>query len=54
MVNEHRRDKDRIIEGEDLTKASVSMVGVLEKVKWIKAIRKVGDVEISDPVDDPM
>jgi hypothetical protein len=32
----------------------VSRVDALEKVKWIRAIRKVGDVEISDPVDDPM
>jgi hypothetical protein len=32
----------------------VNRVDALEKVKWIRAIRKVEDVEISDPVDDPM
>jgi hypothetical protein len=32
----------------------VSRVDALEKVKWIRAIKKVGDVEISDPVDGPM
>jgi hypothetical protein len=32
----------------------VSRVDALEKVKLIRAIEKVGDVEISDPVDDPM
>jgi hypothetical protein len=32
----------------------VSRVDALEKVKWIRAIKKVGNVEISDPVDDPV
>jgi hypothetical protein len=30
----------------------VSKVDALEKVKWIMAIRKVGDVDISDLADD--
>ena len=29
-------------------------VDALEKVKWIRSIRKIGGVEISDPVGDPM
>ena len=29
----------------------MSRVDALEKVKWIRAIRKVGDVEISDPIN---
>jgi hypothetical protein len=32
----------------------VIRVDALEKVEWIRAIRKVGDVEISDSVDDLM
>jgi hypothetical protein len=32
----------------------VSRIDALEKVKWIRAIRKVGDVEISDLVGDLM
>jgi hypothetical protein len=42
------------LEREDLAKAGVSRVDALKKVKWIRAIRKVGYVEIRDPVDDPM
>jgi hypothetical protein len=42
-----QRQNYQKIEGEDLAKAGVSRVDVLEKVKWIRAIRKVGDVEIS-------
>jgi hypothetical protein len=42
-----KRQNYQKIEGEDLAKA-------LEKVKWIRVIKKVGDVEISGPVDDPM
>jgi hypothetical protein len=34
----------------DLAKAGVSRVYALEKVKWIRAIMKVGDVKISDSV----
>lgn len=42
------------IEGEDLAKAGVLRADALEKGKWVRAVRKVGEVVISDPVDDPM
>jgi hypothetical protein len=32
----------------------VSRADALDKGKWIRAIRKVGNVETSDPVVDPM
>jgi hypothetical protein len=41
-------------EGKDLAKADVSWVDALKKFKWIRDVRKVGNVEISDPVDYPM
>jgi hypothetical protein len=40
-----------IIKWKDLAKAGVSWVDALKKVKWKRAISKLGDVEISDPVD---
>jgi hypothetical protein len=58
MVNEHMGGRQRQsyhkIEVEDLAKAGVSRVDALEKAKWIRAVRKVEDMEIRDPVDDPM
>ena len=42
------------LEREDLAKAGVSRVDALEKSKWEELVKKVGDVEISDPVDDPV
>jgi hypothetical protein len=42
------------LEGEDLAKAGVSRVDALEKSKWEEIVKKVGDVEISDPDDDPI
>ena len=42
------------LEGEDLAKAGVQRADALVRGKWIRAIKKVGEIEISDPVDDPM